>query len=618
MKRFIAVLSSFLIIPAFAEVAPIYYEDTVEYADDLIIDGDASDETVPDEAVEDKKPATPVAPAATSPRATAGRSASRATPATSAATASSPRGTATRAVASRTAVPIQRATVGASTASRASSQKSKQTVAPRRNSAAASVNAARATTTGSLVQSDTVNTPLYTGRVGVRTNSSTSGTRFASIRSATAGATTATSATVPTGPTMDELAQASDFCKAQFTQCMDNFCNVLDDNQGRCSCSSNLKNYSKTEEALKKTTADLQVVAQKIQYIGLTAADVESLYVQTEAEAAMQGRTDNTQLKTDLDKIKNLIVDVKGGNSVSSDTSGILDLSSLLDVSFSSSGFDLGSFLGTGTTNTISNQRGAELFKTASARCKASVLDSCKSQGVDTAVITNSYDLEIDKQCIAYERSLTEANDQMTSTVMNAQNFLQKARLLVTQQKNSYDLRGCVNALDSCMQDDFVCGGDYENCLDPTGKYIVNGAIVVGSTPGEVGTNTGLYTTWNYDSNNSNAWIGAGNLGEFVDKGTATNITTATVPANMAQFLQVKIGYVDSDGSAKGMCVSVLNKCQNYTYNQSGSGNGTFIVKNNVVTEFLNRTLVNIKAKQDELISNYAENCKSDVLSCLS
>ena len=64
---------------------------------------------------------------------------------------------------------------------------------------------------------------------------------------------------------------------------MDNFCNVLDDNQGRCSCSANLSNYAETEEALKQATEDLQDVALQIQYIGLTADEVETLFTQTEA-----------------------------------------------------------------------------------------------------------------------------------------------------------------------------------------------------------------------------------------------------------------------------------------------------------------------------------------------
>ena len=36
MKRFITVLSSLLVLPAFAEVAPVYYDEIVEYTDDMI------------------------------------------------------------------------------------------------------------------------------------------------------------------------------------------------------------------------------------------------------------------------------------------------------------------------------------------------------------------------------------------------------------------------------------------------------------------------------------------------------------------------------------------------------------------------------------------------------
>ena len=36
MKRFITVLSSLLVLPAFAEVAPVYYDEIVEYTDEML------------------------------------------------------------------------------------------------------------------------------------------------------------------------------------------------------------------------------------------------------------------------------------------------------------------------------------------------------------------------------------------------------------------------------------------------------------------------------------------------------------------------------------------------------------------------------------------------------
>ena len=441
---------------------------------------------------------------------------------------------------------------------------------------------------------------------------------------------------------MDELAQITDFCKAQYVQCMDNFCNVLDDNQGRCSCSKNLKNYSKTEEALKQATEELQDVAQQIQYIGLSGDEIETLFTQTEAELQMQKTSDNTQLKNDLDNIRDLIVDVKTGTATSTDTGLSFDLSGLLDFSIDSTGFDLSALFGNQTdTSSISNQRGEQLYKTATSRCKASVLTDCQAQGVDISIITNAYDLEIDKQCIAYERSLTDTNEEMAQTVRNAKSVLQRARLLVAQQKNAYDLRGCINALDACMQDDYVCGSDYEYCLDPTGKYIVNGEVVVGSRPGQPISDSmqggytystdNLYATWNYtdkgDSDKSkNAWdasidgtkVAEGTLAGYVEN-TVTSNPVSAVSDNMSEFLQYKIGYHDGDtGKNHGMCMSVLNKCQDITYKGTKSTDKEYNPANNVVKEYLQRTLTQIKAQQDAIIADYAENCISDVSSCLA
>ncbi len=638
MKRFVAVLSGLLVMPAFAEVAPVYYDDVIEYSDTEMFDGDVAVEEEFIQQDEEKSVAAPVRNSV--------RSSSRATRSvpTVATSGSATRASATapsRAVASRAAANISqtRNAMTRGTVSRAAS--SSQNVSARR--ATRTTDSATTARAGgvSIVQTDTVNTPLYAGRVGTRTVGTASvRARVPSVRVANPTSVSAPVSIEEVTTSMDELAQITDFCKAQYTECMDNFCNVLDDSQGRCSCSKNVKNYAKTEEALKSATEALQDVAQKIQYIGLTGDEIETLFSQTEAEVSMQGNSDSSQIKNDLDKIKNMIVDVKSGTASSSEvSSGIsMDLSGLLDFNIGSTGFDLTGLFGTSTANTssISNQRGEELYKTASSRCKTSVLTGCAAQGVDVAVITNSYDLEIDKQCVAYERALTDANDQMKSTVRNAQSVLQKARLMVAQQKNSYDFRGCVNALDSCMQDDFVCGTDYENCLDPSGKYIVNGEVVKGSMPGmsyadsdttasgpQTCNKHGLYATWSQSGSENDAkthaWCSVADAGkvyglnDYID----TTITSTTDPAKtsfvMSQYLLNKIGYVDTDGKSKGMCVSVLNKCQDYTYT-----NGAYVVDNAVVKEFLRRTLTQIKVAQDEVISNYAENCSADVTSCLN
>lgn len=611
MKRFIAVLSGLLVLPAFAEVAPVYYDDVIEYTDEDVVD-----DVVPQDA--------DVAPVVYAPASTARANVvSSRTSARNAAgrVVTSPRGNVTqRAVASRVSTNSTRARTASDSVAptrvvRSVSDSTRQIQNTRRAMQGAKPGVqARA----SIVQTDTVNTPLYSGRVAMRSSGNAVRARIPSVSTATTIATDSTAVATDVA-SIDELAQITDFCKAQYTQCMDNFCNVLDDTQGRCSCSKNLKNYEKTEQALQAANASLQDVAQQIQYIGLSADEVTSLFAQTEAELQMSKTNDNSQLKNDLDKIKSLIIDVKSGTASASDTSIGVDLSGLLSFDIDSAGFDLGSILGTSTTNTasINNQRGEQLYKTATARCKTTVLNNCAAQGVDVSIITGAYDLEIDKQCIVYERALTESNTNMSRTVRNAQNLLQRARLMVAKNKNQYDLLRCVNALDTCMRDDFVCGSEYEYCLDPTGKFIVNGEIVSGSLPGvsggeltsEIGVGKGLYATWNYDQQ-YNAW-GKGSITEYINKSSSD-------PNNMAVYLKSKIGSIDENGKSSGMCASVLNKCQNFTYTTKSGGKNTYDDNNQVIQNYLERTLIQIKSAQDKILADYAEECISDVNTCLS
>lgn len=735
MKRLAIFVGGLLVLPAFAEVAPVFITDegAVEYADAMydengfliIPETEIVEETTETAASETPVPvkisrvpvnATPVANRTTATRATPtatkatasgrGTAAGNSSRVVAARTTTSARTDASRAVASRgttnaspratgTTTATRTATTTAATraaaarttggSSRATTTAGGATVARTATTAgrttaartATAAGTARATTTGAERISIRGNvasaSPVITASNGTvtlkdNTNRALYNSNSASVRrtptirmSSVSGVSADTTSVSMSLEDMDDLAELTDYCKAQYASCMDNYCNVLDDNQGRCSCSANLKNYAKAEAALKTATEELQDVAQKIQYIGLTAREVETLFTETAAEETMRTNgTDNSQLQANLNKIKDMIINVSSGGATSTADNGILnfDLSGLLEFSFDSTGFDLASLFGTTNTNSVSNQRGEQLYKTAAARCKTSVLKACTARGVDASLITNAYDLEIDRECMAYERSLNDSNDQMLATVRNAKNVLQKARLMVAQQKNAYDMRGCINALDECMQDEFVCGSDYENCLDPTGRYIVNGEIVVGSQPGHaidpeardlvssVMTSdvcrVNLYRTWdmpgatcqihadpqgssNYTTylnnptyNQNNAWGSGTNdtLSEYITQTVKSN-SAEKVSENMSKYLQNKIGYVAKDGRAYGMCVSVLNKCQDYSYDGKGTS-AKYKQDNDVVKQYLARVLIQIKAKQDEILANYAESCVSDVTTCLT
>ena len=440
-----------------------------------------------------------------------------------------------------------------------------------RISAENSTSARTATPSQRIVSRSTSNT------VAARTATTTGATKVRSTRVAAntiAGATRArTTTTTALADTLNNKTQLVNACRNSYAQCMDNYCNILDENMGRCACSKNIANYKKTSDALKQANTALQDVAQQIQYIGLNKVQIETLFAETEAELAMSGTSDSSQIKNSLDKIKDMVVDIKTPTaSMATNTQNTLDLSGLLDFSSDGTFGDIMSLF-TGNNNStasISNQRGATLYNTATARCQKSVLDSCKAQGVDSALITNAYDIQIDKDCLTYEASLKSQNEEMLITVRNAENVLQRARLAVAANKNSYDLRGCIGALENCMTDEYICGADYEYCMDPTGAYINGGEIVLGSTI--------------HDFNKE----------------------------SVKKHLRDKMVLETRDGKAFGPCADVLNSCQDYTY----SG-GEYLSDNKVIDEYLARVIPQIKKSHDDIVSQFAQDCIADVRECI-
>ncbi len=488
------------------------------------------------------------------------------------------------------------------------------------NSARTTANTITGTTRSPAIQRSTVQVTPKSGSRSATTQRTIPSTNKTTSRTTAAARATISINNSEKKQTMskqelDERNELLTYCQTQYANCMDEYCNILDEDMGRCSCSNNIKNYSKTSEALETANSALQDVAQQIQYIGLSAKDIETLFSETEAEVALSVNSDSSQLKNDLDKIKKMIVEVKAPKSSSAVTDGIsVDLTGIINVDFNSSALDLDSILTNDTSNisSISNQRGATLYKSATSRCKANILSYCKGQGINESIVTNSYDLKIDKDCLSYEKFLEESNKNMSNTIRNAENVLRKARLMVRQNANTYDLRGCVTALDECMRSDFVCGSDYENCLDPSGKYIVGGEIVIGSTP--VDTN-GIYATWG----DANPWDNSGpaTISSYIEEHIWQNQQTNTTSNDMADFLQYKIGYNDGKQNI-GLCMAVLNQCQDITYSKNSNGEKQFNFGNSVIKEYLVRVLPEIKRNQDNILEEYSRECVNEVKTCLS
>lgn len=408
---------------------------------------------------------------------------------------------------------------------------------------------------------------------------------------------------------LEQTASLNKSCQEQYNDCMDQFCAVIDSNQKRCSCSANLSKYTKVETAVKDANTQLNEVAQRIRYVGLSADEIRAIMTATEAEDALSGTSDTTETRNMLTEIEKLIKDPKSSTSYSDTYTGLdmdLDFSSNADI------FNL-DFLNTNTSS-FSNLRGTELYSAAKKRCNT-ILTQCKEVGATSQQITGNYDLAIDKDCIAYEQGLTKMNETLVSNVRSANRMLQKARLAVLQNKNQYDAKGCIGALDACMSDDMVCGDDYSKCLDPTKTYIdENGKVVLGQNITKITKFMQNYNNANINAefltNASSVSIDTKSCAADDSSDTTTDTTKGTGLCNVKYLLQ-KIG-TKQKVTDEGLCRAVLDKCQAYTYDS----NGNYKPYNDVVVNYVQRAMVNIKAAQQRIISDYASSCMVDIASC--
>ena len=429
------------------------------------------------------------------------------------------------------------------------------------------------------------------------------------VKSRAASKTTAESIAEATSR-LEQTATLNKSCQEQYNECMDQFCAVVDANQGRCSCSANLSQYTKVEAAVKDANQQLNEVAQRIRYVGLSADEIRAIMTETEAEEALSGAVDTSETRNMLEEIEDLIRDPVSNTAYYSDNSIGLDM----DLDFTSDTADMFSldFLNTDSTSSFSNLRGRELYNAAKRRCN-SVLTQCKSAGATPGQITGNYDLAIDKDCVAYENGLKKMNETLVSNVRSANRMLQKARLAVLQNKNQYDAKGCIGALETCMKDDMVCGDDYFKCVDPTKKYIdENGEVVLGQKISDI---------LDFMKSYNNAAIDDKFLENAYTQTVSESACTAAPTGDpqmggndgscIAKYLLQKIG-TKQKVTDEGLCRAVLDKCQRYTYN----ADGTYDRFNDVVVNYVQRAMVNIRAAQHQAISDYASSCMVDIAQC--
>ncbi len=411
----------------------------------------------------------------------------------------------------------------------------------------------------------------------------------------------------PVREQMENINELHSICRTQYAQCMDMFCNVVDDTMGRCSCSSNYSDYNRVARAATNANAELNEVAQRIRYIGLTPEEIEVMNTGTVAEEEMASTVDKSDM---AESLKDIAAMIKNPSQISSaysaENTDILDV----DLTFSSDLVDLSGvniFSTTESNTSVSNKRGTALYDAAKNHCKH-ILTQCVESGADAEQITANYDIDIDKDCMSYAATLEKQNENIRTNIRSAETMLQSARTAVAQNKNIYDTKNCVAALNACMTDDYVCGSNYYNCVDPTNGYIdVTGEIVLGHNPRRPLVYMAQYSAAEIDEKF---------LMDAYAMKTVSDSECANVSNNNGRCIANKLlkligmGASDKEG---GVCRHVLDQCQQYTYNK----NNVYNPYNEVVLSYMRYAMSQIHNAQQKIVGDYTASCVTDVKACV-
>ena len=246
-------------------------------------------------------------------------------------------------------------------------------------------------------------------------------------------------------------------CKNAFFTCMDQFCQLKNDDYRRCSCSNRVESLAESRAVLQDAGQQLTVFNENLDVVGMTAAQATAMKTASEGENALT--SDTSASKALLQAIMNSIrgEDVNVGGKYSSLNS--------INIAFdTTNAFGLAD-----AGQVIASYNGQDLYSAVYPQCRAAVRADCNDASLQRAI--NAYLMAIEQDCNTVQTAIEEKQKQMKSAIREGSAMLDLARVENRQSHNSSDFTTCVNEVEAAVLSEEVCGANYHRCLD-NGEFI--------------------------------------------------------------------------------------------------------------------------------------------------
>lgn len=256
-------------------------------------------------------------------------------------------------------------------------------------------------------------------------------------------------------------------CKFAYFQCMDQFCQLKNDDYRRCSCSSRIYDLMSVRQNIIDTNNKLTEFTENLDAVGLTAAQATAIHTASDGENALTA--DTSASKALLTAIMNSI---RGG-----DTTVSGKMSDLNSINMS---FDTVNMFGlTDTAQVIASYNGTELYNAVYPSCRGSVAADCNNASLQRAV--TAYLMAIEQDCNTVQTALESKQKDLRAAVRESSAMLDLARIENRSKHNSDNMATCIGNVEAAVLSEEVCGANYHKCLD-NGEFIdvTTGAPITG------------------------------------------------------------------------------------------------------------------------------------------
>ena len=247
-------------------------------------------------------------------------------------------------------------------------------------------------------------------------------------------------------------------CKNAFFSCMDQFCQLKNDNFRRCSCNDRVYDFEKISNTYQQASERLTEFSENLNAVGLTREQALAMKTASEGEDALT--EDKSASKQLLQAIMNSI-----GGEKTNVGGKYQNLNSISLVS------DMANAFGTNDSGQIiASYNGTSLYKAVYPTCRKVVEQDCDSSASLQRAI-NAYLMAIEQDCNTVEAALQTKQQTLKAATKQSSAMLDLARVENRKKHNTDDIAVCVTNVENAIQSEEVCGANYHKCLD-YGQFI--------------------------------------------------------------------------------------------------------------------------------------------------